>query len=126
MPSIHVELDENSYPIFIEHGHLGQIGGLLKPRAKSPKAIVVADALFQIDLSVSGSSATAVFISIYPIVITTIPIPIPIRFCLPHGISHETGGFSLRLEERRPLRSRAARVWRLAMFLFCRAINDVQ
>ena len=45
MPSIHVELDENSYPIFIEHGHLGQIGELLKPKAKSPKAIVVADAM---------------------------------------------------------------------------------
>lgn len=45
MPTIHVELDENSYPIFIEHGHLGQIGELLKPKAKSPKAIVVADAV---------------------------------------------------------------------------------
>ena len=45
MPSIHVELDENSYPIFIEHGHLGQIGELLKPKAKSPKVIVVADAV---------------------------------------------------------------------------------
>ena len=45
MPAIHVELDENSYPIFIEYGHLGQIGELLKPKAKSPKAIVVADAV---------------------------------------------------------------------------------
>lgn len=45
MPTIHVELDENSYPIFIEHGHLGQIGELLRPKAKSPKAIVVADAV---------------------------------------------------------------------------------
>ena len=45
MPSIHVELDENSYPIYIEQGHLGQIGELLKPKAKSPKVIVVADAV---------------------------------------------------------------------------------
>ena len=45
MPSIHVELDENSYSILIEQGHLGQIGELLKPKAKSPKAIVVADAV---------------------------------------------------------------------------------
>lgn len=45
MPSIHVELDENSYPIFIEQGHLGQIGELLKPKAKSPKVVVVADAV---------------------------------------------------------------------------------
>ncbi|MDE0186878.1 MAG: 3-dehydroquinate synthase [Candidatus Poribacteria bacterium] len=45
MPTIHVDLDENCYPIFIEHGHLGQIGELLKPKANSPKAIVVADAV---------------------------------------------------------------------------------
>lgn len=45
MPTIQVDLDENSYPIFIEHGHLGRIGELLKPKAKSPKVFVVADAV---------------------------------------------------------------------------------
>ncbi len=44
MPSIHVELGENSYPILVDQGHLNRLGELLKPKAKSTKVIVVADA----------------------------------------------------------------------------------
>jgi 3-dehydroquinate synthase len=44
MPSIHVELGENSYPILVDRGHLNQIGELLKLKAKSAKVLVVADA----------------------------------------------------------------------------------
>ena len=44
MPTIHVELGEKSYPIIVDEGHLGQIGALIRPRVKSAKAIVIADA----------------------------------------------------------------------------------
>ncbi len=43
MRSIHVELGENSYPIIVDQGLLNQLGGLLKPKAKSPRVIIVAD-----------------------------------------------------------------------------------
>ena len=44
MPSIHVELGENSYPILVDQGHLNQIGELLRPKAKSSQTIIIADA----------------------------------------------------------------------------------
>jgi len=44
MPSIHVELGKNSYPIIVDQGILYQLGELLRPKAKSAKVIVIADA----------------------------------------------------------------------------------
>ena len=44
MPTIHVELGKNSYPIIVNQDILGQIGGLLKSKVKSDKVIVVVDA----------------------------------------------------------------------------------
>ncbi len=43
MPSICVALGENSYPIMVDHNVLGQIGQLLKPKARSDCVVVVAD-----------------------------------------------------------------------------------
>lgn len=43
MPSVHVELGENSYPIIVEQGILSQVGELIRPKTKSEKVIVIAD-----------------------------------------------------------------------------------
>ena len=43
MPSVHVELGENSYPIIVEQGILSQVGELIRPKTKSDKVIVIAD-----------------------------------------------------------------------------------
>ncbi|MCZ6680898.1 MAG: 3-dehydroquinate synthase [Candidatus Poribacteria bacterium] len=45
MPSIRVELGENSYPIIVDQGVLNQLGSLLKPKAKSEKTLIVVDAI---------------------------------------------------------------------------------
>ena len=44
MPSIHVELGENSYPIIVDRGILNQLGEVIKPKTKSSKVLVIADA----------------------------------------------------------------------------------
>ena len=44
MPSIRVELGENSYPIIVDQKILNRAGELLRSQAKSEKVIVVADA----------------------------------------------------------------------------------
>ena len=44
MPSIRVELRENSYPIIVDQEILGKTGELLRSQTKSEKAIVIADA----------------------------------------------------------------------------------
>ena len=44
MPSINVELGENSYPIIVDRQVLNRIGDLLRAKAKSSKVIVIADA----------------------------------------------------------------------------------
>ena len=44
MPSIRVELRENSYPIIVDQKILGKTGELLRSQTKSEKAIVIADA----------------------------------------------------------------------------------
>lgn len=41
--TLHVELNENSYPLLVGTGILNQIGRLLKPYAKSTKVLVVTD-----------------------------------------------------------------------------------
>ena len=58
MPTIHVELGANSYPIIVDRNVLGRIGDLLKVRAKSSKAMVIADAF------VSWRYGTTVFESL--------------------------------------------------------------
>ena len=44
MPSIRVELGENSYPIIVDQGILGETGELLRAQTRSEKVIVIADA----------------------------------------------------------------------------------
>ena len=44
MPSIRVELRENSYPIIVDQKILGKTGELLRSQTKSEKVIVIADA----------------------------------------------------------------------------------